>query len=187
MMFARPASLFLLFLAGFAALSWQVLWHLDLSLALGVSARGAALTVGTAMVGMMTGALWAGRRWEHGAGVSPWRIYAMLEAGIGLLAWLPRLTQRSLEMVDARAYEVVPSLAAPLSVVMLALTIGPATFLMGASLPVMGLIARENRVPLSRLYAANTLGAACGALVVAMGLMPDLGREGSALAVTGLD
>lgn len=183
----KLASLFLLFLAGFAALSWQVLWHLDLSLALGVSARGAALTVGTVMAGMMAGALWAGKWWKPGRGINPWRVYALLEGGIGLSAWLPSLSQRALETMDARAYESAPWLAAPLSILLLALTLGPAAFLMGASLPVMGLIAGREGIPLSRLYAANTLGAAGGTLVVALALMPAFGREGSALAVTGLD
>lgn len=45
------------FLGGAASLAWQILWHLDLSLALGVSAQGAALTLAAVMVGLGLGAL----------------------------------------------------------------------------------------------------------------------------------
>src|SRR5207249_4260989 len=48
---SRFVPLPILLAAGVAALSWQVLWQLDLALALGVSAKGAALTIATAMAG----------------------------------------------------------------------------------------------------------------------------------------
>lgn len=181
---SRQASHISLFLAGLAALSWQVLWHLDLSLALGVSAQGAALTVGTVMVGMMAGALWAGKRWNADAMGNPWRTYAFLELSIGLLAWIPRLAMPVLEKLDAYVYASYPSMAALVSGISLALTLGPATFAMGASIPVFGLIARSNGSQISRLYAANTLGAAVGSLLVALILLPSLGRFGSAIVVS---
>jgi spermidine synthase len=181
---SRLASYLSLFLAGLAALSWQVLWHLDLSLALGVSAQGAALTVGTVMVGMMAGALWAGKHWNGEAMGNPWRTYAGLELCIGGLAWLPRLAMPGLEKLDAFVYATYPSAAAGVSVLSLALTLGPATFAMGASIPVFGLIGRRSGCRLSGLYAANTLGAAVGSLLVALLLLPSLGRFGAAVLVS---
>ncbi len=181
---SRLASYLSLFLAGLAALSWQVLWHLDLSLALGVSAQGAALTVGTVMVGMMAGALWAGKRWNGEAMGNPWRTYAGLELCIGGLAWLPRLAMPGLEKLDAFVYATYPSAAAGVSVLSLALTLGPATFAMGASIPVFGLIGRRSGCRISGLYAANTLGAAVGSLLVALLLLPSLGRFGAAVLVS---
>lgn len=184
MKMSRLASYLSLFLAGLAALSWQVLWHLDLSLALGVSAQGAALTVGTVMVGMMAGALWAGKRWNGEAMGNPWRTYAGLELCIGGLAWLPRLAMPGLEKLDAFVYATYPSAAAGVSVLSLALTLGPATFAMGASIPVFGLIGRRSGCRISGLYAANTLGAAVGSLLVALVLLPSLGRFGAAVLVS---
>ncbi len=186
-MFSRIAPLLLLFLAGAAALSWQVLWHLDLSLALGVSAQGAALTVATVMLGMASGTLWAGRRWSQGRVGNPWRVYACLELGIGCAAWLPRLSTGVVEQLDVWVYHAAPSMATSFGGFVLALTLGPACFLMGATFPLIGIIAKQAATPLSRLYAANTLGAACGSLLVALLLLPSLGRVGSGGVIFAVD
>ena len=186
-MISRFIPLLLLFAAGAAALSWQVLWQMDLALALGVSAKGAALTIATAMAGMTAGALWAGRKWERGTGGDPWRVYAMIELGIGVSAWLPRVCMPAIERADTAVFQSAASFASPFLILALAVTLGPASFLMGASLPVMGLIAQQAGTSPSRLYAANTIGAACGTLLVAQLLLPSLGRAGSGGVVFAID
>lgn len=169
------------FVAGAAALSWQVLWHLDLSLALGVSARGTALTVATVMAGMTLGALWSGNRLEMSPSRNPWIFYGVLELLVGILAWLPQLLMPLIEGGDAAVYRSLPYLASPFSALMLALTIGPSSFAMGATLPVIGILARRSGTLLSRFYAINTAGAAVGSLVVAFFLLPAFGRTGSGI------
>ncbi len=171
------------FLGGVAALSWQVLWHLDLSLALGVSARGTALTIATVMTGMTLGALWSGKRLEAVPPKNPWLFYGILEVIVGSLAWLPQLLMPVIESGDAAVFRSVPFLASPFSALMLALTIGPSSFAMGATLPVIGILAKRTGALLSRFYAANTAGAAMGALAVAFFLMPHLGRNGSGIVL----
>ena len=61
---ARPSARLLLpaivTLGGVAALSWEAIWQLRSSLALGVSALGTALTLATTMAGMTAGSLAAG-------------------------------------------------------------------------------------------------------------------------------
>ncbi|NNE91156.1 MAG: fused MFS/spermidine synthase [Verrucomicrobiales bacterium] len=169
----------LFFLGGIAALSWQVLWHLDLSLALGVSAKGTALTVATVMAGITLGALWSGKRIEARAPEKPWVFYGMLESFVGLSGWLPLILMPAIESADAAIYQSAPFTATAFTAMVLALTIGPASFAMGATLPVIGVIAKNCAQPLSRFYAANTAGAAFGALLVAFFLIPNLGRIGA--------
>lgn len=48
------------FLSGLAALSWQVVWQIKASLALGVSAWGTALTLMVTMAGFCIDSLAAG-------------------------------------------------------------------------------------------------------------------------------
>src|SRR5262245_47692673 len=69
---------------GLAALSWEVLWQLKASLALGVSALGTALTLAATMGGMSAGALLMGRRLRLHGVANPVRAYGMLELIIGL-------------------------------------------------------------------------------------------------------
>jgi hypothetical protein len=49
---SRRSLLCLILLSGLAALSWQVVWQIKSSLALGVSAWGTALTLATTMGGL---------------------------------------------------------------------------------------------------------------------------------------
>ena len=179
----RVLAVVLLVVAGFAALSWQVLWQLDLSLSLGVSAQAAALTIATVMGGMTVGALWCGRRTLRNA----WSFYAWLEAGIGLSGMLPRWLLPWIEKFDAAVHQSAPEWSTVFLIGALGLSVGPASFLMGSTLPVIGQIAKRECLRLSSLYAANTSGAAVGALVLALFLLPDLGRLGSGLTVMSLD
>src|SRR5690606_31373417 len=107
--------------------------------------------------------------------LDPVLLYGVLELTIGLFALLPGSAVEWIQVVDARVHRDFPALATPFTVLALVLTTGPATFAMGATLPVMGLLARAVGNPLSRLYALNTAGAATGTLVVAFALIPSLG------------
>ena len=78
---------------GVAALSWEVLWQHHASLAIGVSARGTAITLAATMAGITVGSL-IGGRWLIDRMPHPIRLYGVLEAVIGQLylvvtiAWL---------------------------------------------------------------------------------------------------
>lgn len=174
------------FCGGAAALAWQVLWSHHLGLALGASARGVALTVATAMFGMTIGALVCGRFLSRVRRAHPILFYGILELGIGLSALLPGLTEKWIMAADASVHGQRPWLATPFTLFALALSIGPACVFMGATIPVMGLVARSLEAPLSRLYGWNTAGAATGALIVSFALIPSLGLRGSALSLACL-
>jgi len=173
----------ILFLGGAAALAWQLIWSHQLGLALGASARGVALTVATAMAGMTLGSLACGRLLRRSTPRDPVLLYGLLELAIGLLALLPAALGDGIMAADARVHRESPALAMPFTILALVLTIGPATLMMGATLPVMGLLARSGGTPLSRLYSLNTAGAAMGTLVAAFILMPRYGLGGTSLAL----
>jgi hypothetical protein len=162
-------------LGGVAALSWEVVWQLQASLALGSSAGGTALTLAATMAGMTTGSLAAGA-WLRGRSVArPFRLYGRLELVIGLSGLLMLPGFGLLEVLDARLYAVVPALAPVLHVLGVALLLGPASFSMGATVPVFQLVARAHGTSVSALYAMNTAGAAAGVLLLSFWLLPSFG------------
>jgi spermidine synthase len=173
--------------AGLAALSWEVIWQLRASLALGVSAQGTAITLATLMGGMTLGALAMGR-WLRGRNVRrPVRLYGALEALVGIsgLALAPAFA--ALERVDASLYAQSPTAGPWTHLIGIALILGPPTLAMGATIPVFGLMARQFDTTISRLYGLNTLGAAIGTLGVAFFVLPLLGVFGSAILIAAVD
>ena len=176
----------ILFLGGAAALGWQILWSHHLSLALGASARGVALTVATAMAGMTLGAIVGARFLAHRNPSRPVLLYGLLELAIGLAAILPGLAEPGIMRLDTLVHARWPGSATFFTLLALAASIGPACVAMGATVPVMGLVARATGRPLSRLYACNTAGAAAGSLGTAFLLIPLLGLDGSATALVAV-
>ncbi|MBS2012333.1 MAG: fused MFS/spermidine synthase [Deltaproteobacteria bacterium] len=188
----------LVFASGMAALSWEVLWQLRASLAIGVSALGTAITLAATMGGMTIGALVAGRlldaRRASGSVVRPWRLYALLELAVGLSAlFVLRLGFPLLEALDVsihRAFAGEGRGSATSSLVqlgaMLALLFVPSAA-MGATVPVFGLAARASGTSLGTLYGVNTLGASVGTIALTFGALPRLGVELSSLLLTAVN
>ena len=157
----------LVFFTGGAALCWQVLWQLDVSLSLGVSAQAAAFTIVVVMGGLACGALAGGLLGQRFLPARPWRSLGLVEMAAAGLAWLPRLVES-------------PNYA------LLTLAMLPCSVMMGMTVPLMGRIAQSHGLPLSRLYGANTLGAAVGSWLVVLLLLPRLGHTDSAACVTAV-
>ncbi len=176
----KPSSLVVQALvmgAGAAALSWELLWQIQTSLALGVSAVGTAVVLATTMGGMAVGALLMGRALKKRQPARPLRVYAILELAVGL-AGLAMLAGFGLvEQIDAWSYAHATALSAPIHFVSIAAVLGVPTLAMGATIPVFGLVARSYRTSLSTLYAVNTAGAAVGVFAMAFTLIPALGIE----------
>jgi spermidine synthase len=167
-------------IGGMAALSWEVIWQLKISLAFGVSATGAAITLATMMAGMTLGASAFGRRLERGDVQKPLKMYGMLEIAIGLCGLLLGSTFHALEQMDSAIYQLNPSLAPLAQLIGVVLIIFVPAACMGASIPVFGRISDEQKLPVSLLYGLNTLGAAAGTLLVAFLCIPALGLQGTA-------
>ena len=169
----------LFFLTGAAALVYETVWIRLLARLLGSDAGALAVVLAIFMGGLGLGA------WAFGGvarrSARPALLFAALEIGLGLWAALsPSLLALAgpLENPVAR-FSLVAALLLP------------PTLAMGATFPLMGrLVIRDDSSAdreVCAFYGANTLGAACGALLGPLVLMPALGLSGALYAAAGLD
>ncbi len=174
----KSASIYLLvFFSGMAALSWTVIWQIESSLALGVSAWGTALTLAVTMGGMCIGALTAGFALRAKKQINPSRIYGGLEILIGLsgLFLIPAL--QIAENMDTAAYRHMAGNHYAVHLLGIVLSMGFPAICMGATTPVFGLMARQYGTSISVLYGLNTIGAASGSVIAAFLIIPLLGVQ----------
>lgn len=162
-------------LAGSAALSWQVLWQIKSSLALGVSAWGTAITVAVTMGGMSVGAMLMGQYLKHAPPQRPVRLYGLLEIAVGIVGLFLGSMFQKVEDFDTYFYRGSPEGSPLVHVFGIVAVLGIPTICMGATVPVFGLIARQFRTSIAALYGLNTLGAAGGCLIAAFLLIPLFG------------
>jgi hypothetical protein len=78
------AVLTMVAVAGGAALSWEVVGQLHASLALGASAKAAAVLLVATMAGMTAGSMLTGRALRGRWAAAPLRVYGTLELVVGL-------------------------------------------------------------------------------------------------------
>src|SRR5215472_332361 len=125
------AAAVLLFVSGAAALIYQVIWVKQLSLVVGVEVYAITTAISAFFGGLALGGLAFGR-WADQTG-RPYRLYAMLEAGIAVTAIATTL-------ILARAAPLFVSLEATSSLlawtVVFAL-VGVPALLMGGTLPAL--------------------------------------------------
>jgi spermidine synthase len=157
------------FASGLSALVYQVVWTRAAGLAMGNSPAAVGTVVAIFMGGLAIGSAWGGRA---AARVRPLRLYGILEIAVGLLALAVPLLFRAVEPLFAAAYGTpffLPAGILASSVVLL-----PATILMGATFPL--LVGHAGGAEAAgRLYAANSAGAALGALGAGLFLVPRIG------------
>lgn len=178
---------FLVLFSGIAALSWSVIWQIKSSLALGVSAWGAALTLAVTMTGMCIGALLAGGTLKDRKKINALRLYGVLEVLIGLAGLLLASAMQLAEQMDTNAYRSTESGLYLIHIMGIAFSIGFPAICMGATTPVFGLIARQYGTSISVLYGLNTLGAAAGSILGAFFLIPSLGVQGAIYAIASIN
>lgn len=173
--------------SGLAAISWENLWQLETTLALGLSAQGTALTLAATMGGLTLGALAMGAYLARRERVAPYRLYGLMELLIGAagLALLPALSL--LSQLDTRLYAIWSQGSPVIHLLGLALILGPPAVGMGATIPLFGLMARNSQTSISVLYGLNTAGAALGCILIDLLLLPRLGVGHTILAVAGLN
>ncbi|HTM43937.1 MAG TPA: fused MFS/spermidine synthase [Polyangiaceae bacterium] len=174
----------LVLLSGAAALSWETLWQIEASLALGVSAMGTAIALVATMGGMTIGSLLMGRFMGQRSVQEPQRLFAALELVIGLSGLLLKAGFAQVTLMDRAIWQGTPALAPALYLLAILAVMGPASVAMGATLPVFGRLARDQKTSLSTLYALNTTGAAVGVLLVSFAVLPLLGVELSAILLS---
>ncbi len=167
---ALQAVVFALFGAsGWAALTYQIVWLEQLSLAIGSSALSLGVLLATFMGGLGLGRLLASRF----AARTPLRSYAQLELligvlGIAALATIPLLGGAYAALSGGGA----ATLGLRLAVASVSLL--PATMLMGATLPVIApwlSAGARGAAALGGCYAANTAGGVLGCVVAGFYLL----------------
>ncbi len=182
-------------LSGVAALVYQTAWTRQFALVFGTSELAVATVLAAYMGGLALGARliepWLARI------VRPVRWYALAELGIGaaavalvpaglwlaerlLVAWLggQPAPPDSLHATSALFYLVAAAV----------ILLVPTT-LMGATLPLLARDGVEDEAQIGPriglLYACNTAGAVCGALLAALVLLPALGLAATVWAAAG--
>lgn len=165
--------------SGLAALSWEVLWQIKATLALGLSALGTAITLAITMGGMSLGSILTNLLLSRRARINPLQVYALLELIIGLSGLLLEPGFAWLEQMDARFYHLAPAALPWLNGLGIALLLGPPAAAMGATIPIYGLLGKKYRAPIAVLYGLNTAGAALGCLLLAFVCVPQIGIRAS--------
>lgn len=181
----RSAFLLLFAVSGAAALIYEVVWTRLLTLQMGHGIAAASTVLAAFMGGLAVGAAVAGRR---GGRLSPERalmVYAGLELAIAVLALLLPVALEALRPLLVGAYAdgeggaTFALLRLGTSVLLLAV---PAAA-MGATFPIASRWVVRDAAHAAQeaggLYAANTLGAAMGAVLAGFVLIPALGLSGS--------
>lgn len=169
----------LYFFSGVPALIYQTVWQRILVLHSGVGTVSVAIIVSAYMLGIGFGSAIGAAISRR---VSPDRAllcFGLVELLIGGLAFIsPSFLYDFLYLQHGQLYRELPQ-AAFLHTVVLLLP----TTLMGLTLPLMtrALIvdSRDASIRISRLYGANTMGAAFGAVVAPWLLMPIIGARGA--------
>ena len=189
----RPPRIAVLFLlaytcSGLAGLVYEVTWTRLLTLHLGHTTAAGSTVVGAFLLGLALGAALMGPRARRLTPAVAIRTYATLELAVGALALaLPGVLDALRPMLQWAYRDGAPGLVfgAVRVGVALVLVLTPAVAL-GATFPLaVRWFASDSpaRTRLSaRLYAANTLGAAAGALLAGFVLIPALGVWRTTLA-----
>lgn len=175
---SRQIVVALFALTGFAALCLQVVWQRVISIHGGVDLFSSATVVAAFMAGLGLGNLLGGTLADRLGPNRSILAFAVANLGIGLFG----LASIAIFYDGYRALaEHVESLPAAFAFHFVLLVIP--TTLMGLSLPLLtrGLVrgVGEAAPVVSRLYAANTLGAAAGAAVGGWFLLGNLGFDGT--------
>ena len=187
----QKVLLVLFFFSGVSSLVYQVVWARMLTVVFGTTLLATSTVLSAFMAGLALGSYVLGRHIDlckH-----PLRVFAALEAGIGLFA----LFFPSISANLGNAYGALVGLQGNFYLFSLArfglcfaLLLIP-TALMGGTLPVVAKFAvrRLGRVGgrVGQLYAVNTLGAGVGVLAATFGLMEGLGLQGTTQAIAAVN
>jgi spermidine synthase len=175
-----PAFAALFVVSGACGLVYQVVWTRQLVTVFGVTAFAVSTVLVSFMGGMAVGAALLGGLADRVR--RPLRMFALLEAGIGVYALLLPMLLRGADLAHRALSGVLPDDFVVRSVLRFALCLLlllPPTALMGATLPALGrgLLRHAGRFGrgLGILYFVNTLGAAAGCWLAGFHLIPSLG------------
>ncbi len=182
----------LIFLSGACALVYQVAWLREFRLIFGAATPATAAVLAVFMGGLGVGSASLGRRAERSGNLL--RLYAILEAGVALSAFLTPFLLAGVRALYLRTGGVLTlgQTGATLLQLLLALVVllVPCT-LMGGTLPVavkcVGDDKDEQRGSAGLLYGLNALGALTGVVLSTFWLLELLGTRTTLWTATGLN
>ncbi len=183
---SRRVILDIFILSGAAGLIYEVVWARQLVLVFGNTTQAVSAILTGFFGGMAIGSALGGRLADRVR--RPVRLYGILELVLVVVVILTPITFRLLHEVYRGAFtslEASPGALALVRFVLALLALGPATVLMGATLPTLTRYLSTNAAHLSeafgRLYAANTLGAIVGTILAGFVLIELVGLTGTLL------
>lgn len=187
---ALPLLWVLSALSGAAGLIYQVAWVRLLSHHVGGTHLAVSAVLAVFMTGLALGGSYFGRRADRMP--SPMRAYVLLELGIGMLGWAsPTAVVACDPIYVAVVRGLHPAWHLWVNLALAAVVVGPASFLMGGTLPLLGRLLVRTSGRLARdlgcLYALNTLGAMVGAFLAGFVLVEALGVGGTIRAAASLN
>lgn len=180
----------LVFLSGFCALIYQVLWMKQLGLLFGNTSHAAGATLAAFFAGLAVGSWFWGKR--SGRTGNQLRVYAGLEIGVAVTALLYFVVIKGYHFIYPEVFQSVNSGAWLLLIkFLLALVlIFPPAFCMGGTIPVIGQHAIRNPSHFGStsalLYGVNTLGATLGALLAGFFMPLWFGFQATCLIAIGI-
>jgi predicted membrane-bound spermidine synthase/tetratricopeptide (TPR) repeat protein len=187
-----PAVWAAFLLSGAAGLIYEVVWARYLSLVMGGTAYAQTVVLAAYMGGLALGARFFGRLADRMA--SPLKTYAILELVIGLygLAFPLFLALGSgLYLFLAGVLGTGGVGGAVNRLLMAALLLGPSTFLMGGTLPLLARTVTRDPAHVGGrvggLYFINSLGAVAGAVAAGFLLIPALGMRYTLFSAAALN
>ncbi len=162
-----PTALTLVFISGFVALIYQVLWMKQLGLLFGNTSHATSATLASFFAGLATGSWLIGKKVSLSK--NPMRTYAWLEIGIAVTALLYFIILALFQSIYPSIYQSLGtgSILIIIKFILALILIFPPAFFMGGTIPVMGQFMIRQRDSFGKIsammYATNTLGAATGA------------------------
>jgi spermidine synthase len=180
----RAAVLAIFVLSGAAGLIYEVVWARQLVLVFGNTTQAVSAILTGFFGGMAIGS-WVGGRIADRIR-SPLRMYGVIEIALVFIVLATPILFQLLHEVYRGAFgalEGSPQLLALVRFILALVALGPATVLMGATLPALTRHLSRSGIGLSGafggLYAANTFGAVAGTTVAGLVLIELLGLTGA--------
>jgi spermidine synthase len=180
----------LFFISGAAGLIYEVVWARELVLVFGNTTQAVSAILTGFFGGMAVGSVLGGRVADHVR--NRLRLYGILEVVLAAVAVLTPFLLTAVREVYRSAFgtlETEPSQLALLRLGLSLLALGPATVLMGATLPTLTRHLSSSRIGVgfhfARLYSANTFGALAGTALSGLVLIELLGLTKTLLIGSG--
>ena len=181
MRFIKPTVWLIFILSGASALIYEVIWMRQLTLVFGSTVFATSTVLTAFMAGLALGSYYFGRKIDESK-MSPLKLYAILEVGIGGFCIIWPLLLSVLTAIYVLIYRHITTEFYTLSLIRFVLTFGillvPST-LMGGTLPVLTRFFVKRLEQLGTnigiLYALNTFGAVIGTVAAGFILIEAFG------------